>query len=164
MTHLARPALISNKAWTRIILFLWLSLLTIAQAQAVLREWRTTDHWLSVRSVTVGDSDEGRCPAIGVAGIVHRPFVGGSVSTVFVIETEEGELYPPAGGMRLAYIPGTRMPKWMDLDRWMGWPDCSHLHAGKYFIRTAWEINAPGYPAKFSPPVDSNVFEIRSPH
>lgn len=155
-------ALISNKMWTRIILCLWLGLLTIAQAQAVSREWRTAEHWLSVRKIEVKDAEEGACPEMVVERTIRRPFVGDFIATIFVLEQEEGVLYPPSGSGRFVYLPAARMPVPLKLDWWMNWTDCNRLHAGRYFVRTAWIVHAPGYPQKVVPPVDSNVFTVRA--
>lgn len=159
MTHEAKAPMISIRAWNRIILFLWLGLITMAQAQAVWKDYAPTTRWLDVRSIYVNDAEEGSCPTMEVDRTIVRPFLGHLDATVFKLHSYGSVVFPPSGSGTVSHVPHTVLPQPLYLAWWMYWPRCDYLTPGRYYVRTVWTIMAHGFPRKYVT-VDSNVFTI----
>jgi hypothetical protein len=122
------------------------------------RDIAPASDWLSVKSIVVHPSFEGRAPVMTVEREIRKRFIGQWSATVRQ-STPDGFTIACASSGWTEYQPDATLPKPLTLDWWTGPVECN-LKAGTYRLDTIWTINAKGFPPKHVN-VRSNLFVVK---
>lgn len=113
--------------------------------------------FFEVKNVSVPNFIEGENPIIIYDRVIKKPFMGFWNVEAHMIDAVTDFNYCSGSGSALYTVKEKLPPSGIKLDWFMG-KDC-HLPAGKWVLKTNWEIDAEGYPKKFET-FTSNIFTI----
>lgn len=138
----------------------WMTMNLINDISRLQVQMTEPDDYLIVRGITVGDAIEGADPTLIYDRTIIRPFRGKWIAGIFLLPNETGANYGVCNNSgEVDYQPETTLPAAVKL-AWYIERDCE-LEAGKYVLKTTWEIKLPHGVIKYVR-ATSNVFEIRS--